>query len=61
MPSKTVTDFDPRVLKLFDPFVHCIISRRGFFQSASQHTAGSTRTLRTFHDAWQSNDLSLGT
>lgn len=40
MSSKTAADFNPEILKLFDQFVHGIITRRGFLQLASRYTAG---------------------
>ncbi len=38
MTRKTVHDFAPEVLKLFDQYVHGLISRRGFLQSATKYT-----------------------
>jgi carboxymethylenebutenolidase len=40
MTRKTASDFQPEVLKLFDQYVHGIINRRGFVQSAAKYTAG---------------------
>lgn len=40
MTRKTAQDFQPGVLKLFDQYVHGLLSRRGFIQSASKYTAG---------------------
>jgi carboxymethylenebutenolidase len=40
MTRKTAQDFEPGVLKLFDQYVHGLLSRRGFIQSASKYTAG---------------------
>ncbi|RTL33576.1 MAG: dienelactone hydrolase family protein [Burkholderiales bacterium] len=40
MTRKTANDFAPEVLKLFDQYVHGLIDRRGFFQSAAKYTAG---------------------
>ena len=37
---KTVDDFDPEVLKLFDKYVHGDISRRDFLQSVTQFAVG---------------------
>ncbi len=41
MSRKTIADFDPRVLKLFDQYVHGQLSRRGFLDSAAKFTVGS--------------------
>jgi carboxymethylenebutenolidase len=40
MTRKTASDFAPEVLKLFDQYVHGLLSRRGFLQSAAKYTAG---------------------
>lgn len=40
MTRKTAQDFAPEVLKLFDQYVHGLIGRRGFLQSAARYTAG---------------------
>ncbi len=37
---KTANDFAPEVLKLFDQYVHGLLGRRGFLQSAAKYTAG---------------------
>ncbi|MEQ1531514.1 MAG: dienelactone hydrolase family protein [Methylococcales bacterium] len=43
MTRKTAKDFDPKVLKLFDQYVHGQLSRRGFLSSAAAFTvAGVT-------------------
>lgn len=34
-PRRTARDFDPRVMQLFDQYVHGLIDRRGFLQGAS--------------------------
>lgn len=34
-PRQTARDFDPRVMQLFDRYVHGLIDRRGFLQGAS--------------------------
>jgi carboxymethylenebutenolidase len=34
-PRQTARDFDPRVMQLFDQYVHGLIDRRGFLQGAS--------------------------
>jgi len=41
MPRKTAQDFHPEVLKLFDQYVHGLLSRRGFLASASRYLAGA--------------------
>ncbi len=38
MTRKTAHDFAPEVLKLFDQYVHGLISRRGFLLSAAKYT-----------------------
>ncbi len=40
MTQMKASDFDPRVLKLFDGYVHGIISRRGFLDRAAAYTVG---------------------
>lgn len=40
MTRKTTSDYAPEVLKLFDQYVHGLLSRRGFAQSAAKYTAG---------------------
>lgn len=43
MTRKTVADFDPEVLKLFDKYVHGLIPRRAFLKSAGKYAvAGVT-------------------
>ncbi len=39
MTRKTAADFAPEVLKLFDQYVHGLLSRRGFLQGAAKYTA----------------------
>ena len=41
MTRKTAQDFAPEVLKLFDQYVHGLLDRRGFLQSAAKYTAGA--------------------
>lgn len=41
MTRKTAADFSPEVLKLFDQYVHGLLSRRGFLQSASKYAVGA--------------------
>jgi len=41
MMRKTARDFDPEVLKLFDQYVHGIITRRDFLRSASRFAVGA--------------------
>src|SRR5262252_501645 len=38
----TSRDFHPGVLRLFDSYVHGIIDRRGFLESAAKFAAGTT-------------------
>ena len=38
---KTAADYPPEVLRLFDQYVHGLLSRRGFLQSAAKHTVGA--------------------
>ena len=40
MSQMKASDFDPRVLKLFDGYVHSIISRRSFLDRAAAYTVG---------------------
>ena len=40
MTRKTIADFDPEVLKLFDQYVHGGITRREFLASAGRYTVG---------------------
>jgi carboxymethylenebutenolidase len=42
MTRKQASDFDPQVLKLFDKYVHGLISRRDFLDRASKATVGLT-------------------
>jgi carboxymethylenebutenolidase len=46
----TASDFDPKVLKLFDLHVHGFISRRGFLDKAAK-VAGSTLAAATLLEA----------
>jgi carboxymethylenebutenolidase len=41
MTRKTANDFAPEVLKLFDQYVHGLLDRRGFLQSAGKNTVGA--------------------
>lgn len=41
-PRKTVRDFDPEVLGLFDQYVHGMIDRRGFIAGAARLAIGAT-------------------
>ena len=41
MTRKTAADFAPEVLQLFDRYVHGLLSRRGFLQSAAKYTVGA--------------------
>jgi carboxymethylenebutenolidase len=40
MPRKTAADFSPEVLRLFDQYVHGLITRRGFLDGASRYAVG---------------------
>jgi carboxymethylenebutenolidase len=40
----TAADFSPEVLRLFDQYVHGLLSRRGFLDSASRHAAAAGTT-----------------
>lgn len=40
MTRKTANDFAPEVLQLFDQYVHGLLNRRGFLQSASKFAVG---------------------
>ncbi len=40
MTRQTAQDFHPEVLKLFDKYVHGLMSRRGFLDSAQQYAVG---------------------
>ncbi len=41
-PRKTVRDFDPEVLRLFDQYVHGAIDRRGFLAGAAKFAVGTS-------------------
>ncbi len=41
MTRKTADDFAPEVLQLFDRYVHGLLSRRSFLQSAAKYTVGA--------------------
>ncbi|KFN47478.1 hypothetical protein N790_01850 [Arenimonas malthae CC-JY-1] len=41
-PRKTIRDFDPEVLRLFDQYVHGQIDRRGFLKGAAAFAVGSS-------------------
>ena len=40
MKQKTASDFDPKLLNLFDRYVHGFITRREFLDSASRFAVG---------------------
>src|SRR5258706_3824579 len=40
MQRKTVSDFAPEVMQLFDQFVHGLIDRRGFLNGAAKYAVG---------------------
>jgi hypothetical protein len=41
MTRQTAQDFAPEVLRLFDQYVHGLLDRRGFLQSAAKYTVGA--------------------
>jgi len=41
MPRQSAQDFQPEVLKLFDEYVHGVISRRGFLDGVARFAVGS--------------------
>src|SRR6186997_1803688 len=43
-PRKTVADFDPEVMRLFDQYVHGQLDRRGFLDRAGRFAAASGTT-----------------
>jgi carboxymethylenebutenolidase len=43
-PRKTVADFDPEVMRLFDQYVHGGLDRRGFLDRASRYAAAAGTT-----------------
>ena len=43
-PRKTIADFDPEVMRLFDQYVHGLIDRRGFLDRAGRYAAASGTT-----------------
>jgi carboxymethylenebutenolidase len=45
MERKTVEDFHPEVLKLFDRYVHGLIDRRGFLEGAGKYAAAGTTAV----------------
>jgi carboxymethylenebutenolidase len=45
MTRLTAKDFQPDVLRLFDQYVHGLISRRGFLDAAQQHAVGGATAL----------------
>jgi carboxymethylenebutenolidase len=45
MDRLTARDFDPAILKLFDQYVHGLISRRGFLDEAGRYAAGGTTAV----------------
>lgn len=44
-PRKTIDDFDPDVLGLFDQYVHGVIDRRGFIAGAARLAIGVTAAV----------------
>jgi carboxymethylenebutenolidase len=45
MERKTVDDFHPEVMKLFDRYVHGLIDRRGFLEGAGKYAAVGTTAV----------------
>jgi carboxymethylenebutenolidase len=45
MERKTIDDFHPEVLKLFDRYVHGLIDRRGFLEGAGKYAAAGTTAV----------------
>ena len=45
MDRKTIDDFHPEVLKLFDRYVHGLIDRRGFLEGAGKYAAAGTTAV----------------
>ena len=43
-PRKTIADFDPEVMRLFDQYVHGLIDRGGFLDRAGRYAAASGTT-----------------
>jgi carboxymethylenebutenolidase len=45
MPRKTAADFAPEVLRLFDQYVHGLITRRGFLDGAGRYAVGGATAV----------------
>ena len=45
MESKSIDDFHPEVLKLFDRYVHGLIDRRGFLEGAGKYAVAGTTAV----------------
>lgn len=45
MERKTLDDFHPEVLRLFDRYVHGLIDRRGFLEGAGKYAAAGTTAV----------------
>jgi carboxymethylenebutenolidase len=45
MERKTTSDFHPEVLRLFDRYVHGLLDRRGFLESAGKYTVAGTTAV----------------
>ena len=55
-PRKTAKDFDPRILEIFDGYVHGTMSKREFLNRAGKYAAAGVKSDRTsenrlFHDS----------
>jgi len=44
-PTRTASDFDPEVLRLFDKYVHGGLDRRGFLDGAARYAVGGVTAL----------------
>ena len=45
MQRKKASDFDRRILELYDGYVHGRMSKRGFLEHAAKYTAGTAGAL----------------
>lgn len=50
MQRKRASDFDQRVLELYDGYVHGRLSKRGFLEHAAKYTAGAAGALAVLHE-----------
>lgn len=49
MKRKTAADFDPRILALFDGYVHGAITKRDFLERAAKFSVGAAGALAAFN------------